>query len=174
MSGFLNTVGIIAIICLVVLGIAVFSSFKYSKDEEGKVTLSLFWGAIKVNEKEQKVNILGDFIAVDGQDEKVKVGGLVDVDGKTEIVNVDNGKVIVDGKEKIIKVKKDLVVEVKEDHVIINNSFDSNILKVVTSLKKKDDKNFKIEGRVVGEDDIYLILEPRDSSKMNINVKFES
>ncbi|WP_412470296.1 MULTISPECIES: hypothetical protein [unclassified Halobacteriovorax] len=174
MSGFLNTIGIIAIICLVVLGIAVFSSFKYSKDDDGKVTLSFFWGAIKVNEKEQKVNILGDFIAVDGKDEKVKVAGIVDVDGKDELVNIDNGKILVDGKESVIKVEKSLVVEVKEDHVIIQNNFNSDILKVITSLKKKDDKNLKVEGRVVGEDDRYLILEPKDASKININVKFES
>ncbi|MFG1494855.1 hypothetical protein ACRXCV_04445 [Halobacteriovorax sp. GFR7] len=38
----------------------------------------------------------------------------------------------------------------------------------------KDDKNLKIEGRVIGEDDVYLILEPKDASKMNISVKFES
>lgn len=174
MSGFLSGLGLVLIVGLVIIGFVIFSSFSYSKDVEGNTNISLFWGAIKVNEKDKKVNILGDFVAVDGKSETVKVGDFVDVDGKSEIVNVDNGKIIVDGRENLIKVQKDLVVEVNEDHVIVKNNFNSKFISTIISLKKESDQSLKIEGRKVGEDDVYLLLEPKDGKDIDINVKFES
>ncbi len=174
MGSFLSTVGIIALVVIVLLGVVTYTSFSYDKDENGKTNLSLFWGAIKINEKDQKVNILGDLVAVDGKNNSVKVGDIVKVDGDSEMVNVDNGKILVDGKANLIKVKKDLVLEVNEDHVVIENNFDSKIISLVSALKKKEDKKLKVEGKKVGEDEVYIHLESKDGTKVEVNINFES
>ncbi|WP_372655259.1 hypothetical protein [Halobacteriovorax sp.] len=173
MSGFLSGLGLVVIIGLVVFCLIIFSSFSISKDAKGNKDISLFWGAIKVNERERKVNIFGDFVSVDGKSKSVKVADIVDVDGHSEIVNVDNGKIIIDGKDNLIKVHKDLVVEVNDDHIIIKNDFNSKLLSLVTSLKQADDERLKLEGRKVGEDDIYILLEAKDGKKININVEVD-
>ncbi len=151
MSSFLSFIGLIAIAFLILLVAIVLLSIKFSKDENGKKTISLFWGAIKIS------------------DNNVKVGSLVDVNGDEELVNVDNGKIIVDGKSNLIKVQKDLVVQTAEDYILINSNFNSKLLSAVLLFKRDGDNNIKVEGRKVEEDELYIHLQ----SKSKIDVKVQ-
>lgn len=160
---------------LVIAVIAIFiNGFKIQKDNEGKSNVSLFWGAIKVDEKNQKVNILGDLVAVDGKEQIVKVGNQVHIDGKQELVNVANGDILVLGKEKLVKVKKNIVSKVDSENVYIDASkFDSKLVRNILKINvNKDD--VKIEGKVIDEDETYLHVEVKDKEDIKIEVKFES
>lgn len=153
MSSFLGFIGLAIIAAILLLVAIILFSIKFSKDENGKKVISLFWGAIKIN------------------DNNVKVGGLVDVNGDKELVNIDNGKILVDGKTNLIKVQKDLVVQTSEDYILINNNFNSKLLSVVLLFKRDGDENIKVEGRKVDEDDIYVHLQAK--SKIDVKVQVD-
>lgn len=157
---------------LVVAIVGVFiSGFRINKDTDGLANISLFWGAIKVDEKNQKVNIFGDLVAVDGKNETVNVAGTVDVDGKSEVVNVANGDVVVDGKAGLVKVKKSILASINQDYVTVEkNKINSKLISSVLKLKS-DGENLKIEGKKVGEDDVYIHLESSEKTKIKVDVK---
>jgi hypothetical protein len=173
MLNFLGTTSLILFFFLIMLVIVVFTSFKTTIDPNGNKVLSLFWSAIRINDTEKKVNIMGNFVAVDGKNDTVSVSNIVNVDGKDETVNISNGNILVDGKTNLIKVKKEVVKEVKEDEIILENIFDSKALSAIISLKKTLEDNLKIEGKIVGEDEVYLHIKCKDKNG-EMNVKFSS
>ncbi|EQC47632.1 hypothetical protein [Bacteriovorax sp. Seq25_V] len=158
--------GLIAIVIA-----ALFTGFKVQKDEEGFSKVDLFWGAIKVDEKTQRVRIFGDFVDVDGMNKKVKVADIVDVDGEKEFVNIDNGTILVDGKLNVVKIKKDLVSKVEEDKIFIRNDFNSAKLGVIVALGKESEGIF-IRGKKTGEDEKYIHVQS-DDQNIKIDVKVE-
>jgi hypothetical protein len=157
---------------LVIAIIAIFiNGFKIKKDENGKADVSLFWGAIKVDEKNGKVNILGDMIAVDEKNQTVKVAGMVDVDGKSEVVNISNGDILVQGKEKLVKIRKQIVSTINPDNIILDKTkFNSSMLKNLMKFEVSGEE-VKIEGKVVGEDEAYIHVEVKNKEDMKIEIK---
>lgn len=162
----LGFIGLVFILLIVIL----LTSIRIRKGSDGKKVISVLWGAVKIDEGTKKVNVFGDFISVDGKKNSVKVAGIVDVDGDADMVNVDGGKILVDGKENLVKVDKSLVLEVKEDHVLLKNEFDSKLISTILHLKEKSDKELKVEGQKVGEDERYIHLKVKGDTNINVEV----
>ena len=167
----LNAIGLIVVVLFVLFVfaiIAIVSSVKFGSKNGSD--LSLLWGAIEI--KGKNIKILGDKIVVDGESKTVKVGGIVDVDGKTNVVNVSNGDILVDGKDGLIRVKKDIVVEINEDKIFVDSTkLNTKIVSKFAKFKKgSDPKRLKIEGRYNGEDDLYIFLKS-DNAKGDIDIQ---
>jgi len=150
---------------------ALFTGFSVQKDSEGYSKVSLFWGAIKVDERDKRVRIFGDFVDVDGLNNKVKVSDIVDVDGGAQIVNIDNGTIIVDGKENLVKIKKELVSKVEENKIFIRNHFNSSKLGALVALGKDQDEIY-MEGNKIGEDETYIHVQTKDK-EITVDIKVE-
>lgn len=75
----LGVIGTIFAVILILFVVLVLSSIKVTK-ENGHKNVSLFWGAIKFNEGQERVNILGNTISVDGINKTVKVGNTISVE----------------------------------------------------------------------------------------------
>lgn len=163
--------GFIAVLVLIVAVLVVlFTGVKVTKDSEGFNDISILWGLVKVNEKTKKVSVMGDFVNVDGINEKVNVAGVVKVDGKANIVDINNGDIIVEGDKGLMKVKRNLVVEIKEDRVLLDPNYKENLLKSALKITITNDKDIELKGRVIGTDDVYLHLEVE---KSDVKVKVE-
>lgn len=160
----------VVLILMVVVLVALFTGINVKNDEEGHADVSIFWGLIKVNEKTKQVSVMGDLVKVDGLNQKVSVAGRVNVDGVKQTVDINQGDIIVDGIKGLTKVRRGIVVEIKEDKVLLDPHFQEELLKSPLNLKISADKNIELKGKVIGTDEVYLHLQ---TEKSNLEVKVE-
>lgn len=157
---------VVVFLIMVTVLVALFTSVKIKKDEDGMADISILWGLIKVNERTKKVSVFGDFINVDGINEKVKVGKIVEVDGKENMVAINKTDIIVSGKDGIVKVKKAIVVDIKDNSVFLDPNYQAQLLKSAFNISLNlENKFLEIKGQVVGEDEFYLHIETAKLTK---------
>lgn len=156
----------VVLILMVTVLVALFTSVKIKNDEDGMSDISLLWGLIKVNERTKNVSVLGDFIKVDGLNERVKIGKIVEVDGKANSVVINQGDILLNGNDGILKIKKTIVVSFSEDTVFLDPNYQEELLKSTFKFKFDLETNsLEIKGKVIGEDEFYLHVELEKSAQ---------
>ena len=165
----LGVIGTIFAVILILFVVLVLSSIKVTK-ENGHKNVSLFWGAIKFNGGQERVNILGNTISVDGINKTVKVGNTISVDGKNEIVTIDD-KLFIDGKSNEIKVDSSIILKKEEGQIYIDNSkINIGVTGKNFSFIASGDNETKISGTIIREDDQYTYLKSSEDIDININI----
>lgn len=177
MKKFLIIVAIVFSILGVGTYLLVTNLIRVETNEKGESKVSLLGGMIKVDESKDSVSIMGNMIQVDGENQTVKIGEEVFVDGINQTVRIGEGEILIDGKSKTTRIKKDWVLEVKEDHVTLDRKimmakYSEKLKNSYQFLKiEEDGDELRIDGTFDREEGGYLYLStPQSDVNIEINV----